>query len=47
MEEVEDILQEIIFIDKEDHLNEEVEALKQRLHVITIPANRIGVEAHK
>jgi ABC-2 type transport system ATP-binding protein len=37
VEEVEDILQEIIFIDKgKIILNEEVEALKQRLHVITI-----------
>lgn len=49
VEEVEDILQEIIFIDKgKIILNEEVEALKQRLHVITIPADRIGeLEAHK
>ena len=49
VEEVEDILQEIIFIDKgKIILNEEVEALKQRLHVITIPADRIAeLEAHK
>jgi len=49
VEEVEDILQEIIFIDKGKLiLNEEVEALKQRLHVITIPADRIAeLEAHK
>jgi len=49
VEEVEDILQEIIFIDKgKIILNEEVEALKQRLHVITIPTDRIGeLEAHK
>ncbi|HQQ67403.1 MAG TPA: ABC transporter ATP-binding protein [Candidatus Cloacimonadota bacterium] len=49
VEEVEDILQEIIFIDKgKIILNEEVEALKSRLHVITIPADRIAeLEAYK
>ena len=41
VEEVEDILQEIIFIDKgKIILNEEVEQLKQRLHVLSLPSDR-------
>jgi ABC-2 type transport system ATP-binding protein len=48
VEEVEDILQEIIFIDQgKIILNEEVEQLKERLHVITLPADRIAeLQAH-
>ncbi|MCD8480957.1 MAG: ABC transporter ATP-binding protein [Candidatus Cloacimonetes bacterium] len=49
VEEVEDILQEIIFIDKgRIILNEEVETLKHRLRIVTLPADRLGeLEAHQ
>ena len=41
VEEVEDILQEIIFIDNgKIILNEDVEQLKERLHVVSLPADR-------
>ncbi|MDD3103512.1 MAG: ABC transporter ATP-binding protein [Candidatus Cloacimonetes bacterium] len=41
VEEVEDILQEIIFIDNgRIILNEDVEQLKERLHVLSLPADR-------
>ncbi|MCK9584261.1 MAG: ABC transporter ATP-binding protein [Candidatus Cloacimonetes bacterium] len=41
VEEVEDILQEIIFIDEgKIILNEDVEQLKERLHVVSLPADR-------
>jgi len=48
VEEVEDILQEIIFIDQgKIVLNEDVEQLKHRMHVITLPADRLAeLEAH-
>lgn len=43
VEEVEDILQEIIFIDQgKIVLNEDVEQLKHRMHVITLPADRLA-----
>ncbi len=41
VEEVEDVLQEIIFIDNgKIILNEDVEQLKERLHVVSLPADR-------
>jgi ABC-2 type transport system ATP-binding protein len=49
VEEVEDVLQEIIFIDNgKIILNEDVEQLKERLHVVSLPADRRAeIEAYR